>query len=140
MYTTMEYYSEIFPFIYINMIKVGELSGSLTNSLEQCVGYLESTDALNKKIKGILIPNIVQFVALIILLFAGTLLAVPAIQNVYDEMGSSATLPAITIWFQGVLNGLIAYWYIPVVLILSIAAGIIFYINYKLIKIFKKFF
>lgn len=26
MYTTMEYYSNIFPYIYINMIKVGELS------------------------------------------------------------------------------------------------------------------
>ena len=48
MYTTMEYYSDIFPFIYINMIKVGELSGSLTNSLEQAVTYLDSSDALNK--------------------------------------------------------------------------------------------
>ena len=44
MYTTMEYYSSIFPFIYINMIKVGELSGSLTNSLEQAVKYLDDTD------------------------------------------------------------------------------------------------
>ena len=33
MYTTMEYYSNIFPYIYINMIKVGEMSGSLTKSL-----------------------------------------------------------------------------------------------------------
>ena len=37
MYTTMEYYSNVFPYIYINMIKVGELSGSLTTSLEQAV-------------------------------------------------------------------------------------------------------
>ena len=28
MYTTMEYYSNVFPHIYVNMIKVGELSGS----------------------------------------------------------------------------------------------------------------
>ena len=27
MYTTMEYYSDTFPYIYVNMIKVGELSG-----------------------------------------------------------------------------------------------------------------
>ena len=47
MYTTMEYYSNIFPYIYINMIKVGELSGSLTNSLEQSVKYLDDTDKLN---------------------------------------------------------------------------------------------
>ena len=53
MYTTMEYYSDTFPFIYINMIKVGELSGSLTNSLEQAVKYLESTEVLEKKIRAI---------------------------------------------------------------------------------------
>jgi type II secretory pathway component PulF len=35
MYTTMEYYEDIFPYIYINMIKVGELSGSLEKSLER---------------------------------------------------------------------------------------------------------
>ena len=29
MYTTLEYYSTVFPYIYINMIKVGELSGTL---------------------------------------------------------------------------------------------------------------
>ena len=35
MYTTMEYYSNVFPYIYINMVKVGELSGSLEKSLQQ---------------------------------------------------------------------------------------------------------
>lgn len=129
MYTTMEYYSDIFPYIYINMIKVGELSGSLTNSLEQAVKYLDSSAALNKKIRGILIPNITQFVLLLVMLFVGTIVAIPAIQNVYDSFGSDATLPAITIWFQGVVNWIVAYWYIPTIIILAIIAAIIFYIN-----------
>ena len=129
MYTTMEYYSDTFPFIYVNMIKVGELSGSLTNSLEQAVNYLESTDRLNKKIRGILIPNIVQFVLLIVMLIVGTIVAIPAIQNVYDELGSTDQLPAITLWFQGVVNGLVKYWYIPLMIIVSSVAAVIFYIN-----------
>ncbi len=129
MYTTMEYYSDVFPYIYINMIKVGELSGSLTNSLEQAVRYLDSSEALNKKIKGILIPNIVQFALLLVMLFVGTLVAIPAIQNVYDEMGSKDTLPAVTLWFQGVVNNLMEFWYIPLVIVLALVAAIIFYIN-----------
>ncbi len=129
MYTTMEYYSDIFPYIYINMIKVGELSGSLSNSLEQAVTYLDSTAALTRKLKNILIPNIVQFVFLLVMLFVGTLVAIPAIQNVYDEMGSTDTLPAATLWFQGVLNGLIKYWYVPTFIVVAIVAAIIFYIN-----------
>lgn len=129
MYTTMEYYSDIFPYIYINMIKVGELSGSLTNSLEQSIKYLDSSEALNKKIRNILIPNIIQFVLLLVLLFIGTLVAIPAIQNVYEEVGSTDTLPAITLWFQDVVNNLIKYWYIPTAIVLVIVASVLFYIN-----------
>ena len=129
MYTTMEYYTKEFPFIYVNMIKVGELSGSLTNSLEQAVKYLDSTEALNKKIRSILIPNIAQFVFLIVMLFVGTIVAIPAIQNVYDAFDSDAELPAITVWFQGVVNWLMNYWYVPLSFVAAIAAAIIFYIR-----------
>ena len=129
MYTTMEYYSNVFPYIYINMIKVGELSGSLTNSLEQAVKYLDESNALTKKIKSILIPNIVQLVLLLVMLFAGTLIAIPAIQDVFDELGTKDTLPAITIWFAGVVDNIMLYWYIPVIIILAIVASIVFYIH-----------
>ena len=129
MYTTMEYYSNVFPYIYVNMIKVGELSGSLTNSLEQAVRYLDESDALNRKLKSILIPNIVQFVLLLVMLFVGTLVAIPAIQNVFDELGTQDSLPAVTIWFSGVVDNMVAYWYIPVVIIVIIATAIIFYIR-----------
>lgn len=129
MYTTMEYYSDIFPFIYINMIKVGELSGSLTNSLEQAVTYLEDSEALNKKIRNILIPNIIQFVVIFALLIGGTLYAIPQIQILFDELGSDAQLPAITLWFQGVLKTFLKFWYIPTFFILGIVGVIIFYIN-----------
>ena len=129
MYTTMEYYSNVFPYIYINMIKVGELSGSLTNSLEQAVKYLEESEALNKKIKSILIPNIVQFVVIFVMLIAGTLIAIPQIQKLFDELGSEAELPKITIWFQGVLQGVMEYWPIPTAIIFAVIGLILFYIN-----------
>ena len=128
-YTTMEYYSDVFPYIYINMVKVGELSGSLTTSLEQAVTYLEETDALNRKLKSILVPNIIQFVLLLVMLFVGTLVAIPAIQNVYDEIGTSDTLPAVTLWFQKFLDKLIEFWYIPVLIILGIVGAIVFYVH-----------
>ena len=128
-YTTMEYYSDVFPYIYINMVKVGELSGALTTSLEQAVTYLEETDALNRKLKSILVPNIIQFVLLLVMLFVGTLVAIPAIQNVYDEIGTSDTLPAVTLWFQKFLDKLIEFWYIPVLIILGIVGVIVFYVH-----------
>ena len=129
MYTTMEYYSNVFPYIYVNMIKVGELSGSLTNSLEQAVKYLDDTEALNKKLRNILIPNIIQFVLLIVMLVVGTLFAIPAIQGIFDELGTDETLPAITLWFADFVDMAIKYWYIPTLIIVGIVAIILFYIN-----------
>lgn len=129
MYVTMEYYSNVFPYIYINMIKVGELSGSLTNSLQQAVKYLDDTERVNKKLKSILIPNLVQFVLLIVMLLVGTLYAIPSIQSVFDELGTKDTLPWITLWFQDVVNLLIKFWYVPTAIIIGVAVTIIYYIN-----------
>mgnify|MGYP002550286749 FL=1 len=129
MYKTMEYYSNIFPYIYINMIRVGELSGSLENALLQAVEYLDDTAKINRKLKTILIPNIVQFVLLIVMLFVGTLFAIPQIQSVFAEVGTKSTLPKITLWFQGVVNGMIAHWQIPTIIIAAIVTIIIAYIQ-----------
>ena len=129
MYTTMEYYSNVFPYIYINMIKVGELSGSLTNSLQQAVKYLDESEALNKKLKSILIPNIVQFALLLVMLVVGTLGAIPAIQGIFDELGTEETLPAVTLWFADFLDSVMKHWYVPVTVIVAAVAGVLFYIN-----------
>lgn len=129
MYTTMEYYSNVFPYIYINMIRVGELSGSLTTSLEQAVKYLEDTTARNKRIKSILVPNIAQFVAILVLLIVGTVLVLPSIENVFAQMGTTQTLPGITLWFMDFLENLGIYWYIPVGIIGIIIAIIVGYIS-----------
>ncbi len=129
MYTTMEYYENVFPYIYVNMIKVGELSGSLTSSLEQAVKYLDETEALNKKLRSILIPNIIQFVLLLVMLVVGTLVAIPAIQGIFDELGTEEELPAITIWFAGFIDQVILYWYIPTLIILAIVGAIVFYVR-----------
>ena len=129
MYTTMEYYDDVFPYLYINMIRVGELSGSLTKSLEEAVKYLEETEALNKRLRDILIPNILMLVGIVVLLFVGMLVIIPTIQNVFDALGSKDTLPAITIWFEGVVNKIVQYWYIPLLVIIAIIVGVIAYIR-----------
>ena len=129
MYSTMEYYSNVFPYIYINMIKVGELSGSLTQSLQQAVRYLDSNDDTARKLKGIIIPNALMLVAMVILMFVGSFYTVPMIENIFKEVGSSATLPAVTIAFTNFLKWFVAHWYIFAIIVIGIAVGIISYIR-----------
>ncbi len=129
MYATMEYYEGVFPPIYVNMIKVGELSGSLTNALKQAQEYLDTTMELNRKIKSVLVPNIIQFIALFALLIGGTAIAIPIIQDTLNSVGSTDQLPKITIWFSNFLNNFTKIWYIPVGIIAAIAVAIYFYVR-----------
>lgn len=129
MYTTMEYYDDVFPYLYINMIRVGELSGSLTKSLEEAVKYLDETEALNKRLKSIFIPNIALLIGIIALLFIGVLVIIPIIQKVFDALGSTDSLPSITLWFSGVVDKLIEYWYIPIPIIAGIIIAVFAYIK-----------
>ena len=129
MYKTMEYYSNVFPYIYINMIRVGELSGSLENALQQAVEYLDDSAALTKKLRSILIPNLGLFFALIVMLFVGTLFAIPKVEQVFEEVGTKSTLPPMTKWFQGVVNASLKYWPIPVLIIIGIVVAILIYIQ-----------
>ena len=129
MYTTMEYYSDIFPYIYINLVKVGELSGSLEESLKQAVEYLDSSNDLTKKLKKILIPNIVQFVVLIVILFFGSMYVVPIIQDIFTQVGTTDELPWYTIAFSDFLTKVQENWFIPTAIIAAIIAGIALYIR-----------
>ena len=129
MYTTMEYYSDIFPFIYINMIKVGELSGSLEQSLKQAIKYLNESDELKTKLRKILIPNIGMFIGIMVMLFVCIIVGLPIVQNIFDSLGTSDQLPAITIWFAGVVDVLIDHWVIPVLIIFGIPIAIVLYVK-----------
>ena len=124
MYTTMEYYSDIFPSIYINLIKVGELSGSLDESLNQAVEYLESSEELKKKVREKLVPSIAEFFLLLIILIAASVYLIPIIQNVFTQVGSVESLPPITIWFSKVLTKVQKLWFVPLIIIGGIGAWI----------------
>lgn len=84
---------------------------------------------MNKKLKKILVPNILMFVGLLALLIIGTLVSIPGIQKVFEEVGSEDQLPAPTLWFKGVLDKLIEFWYIPTFIILGIIVAILIYVR-----------
>jgi type II secretory pathway component PulF len=126
MYTTMEYYSNVFPYIYINMIKVGELSGSLDLSLRQAIDYLDNNDKLLRRIRKILIPNILMFVGLTVGTIVAVIIGVPMLKGLFDSVGSQEQLPAITMWLYNVTLKIKTIWYVPVGII--IAALGLFYV------------
>lgn len=91
--------------------------------------YLDESEAMTKKIKNILVPNLIQFFALLALLFIGTLVAIPAIQKVFEQVGSQDQLPAVTLWFKGTLDKLVQFWYIPTGIVVGAVLAIYLYVR-----------
>lgn len=132
MYTTMEHYSKIFPFVYTNMIKVGELSGSLEKSLGQAIKYLDNTENLNSKLKKILIPNIAMLVGTLIFLIICVTVGVPAVQNLFDSIGSKDELPFLTLCFSNFINKIAENWKMIVVTLILIILVLKIYFSSKI--------
>lgn len=84
---------------------------------------------MTQRLRKILVPNLVMFLGLLVLLIVGTLVAIPGIQKVFEEVGSEDQLPKATLWFKGVLDNLVEFWYIPTFIILAIIVGIYIYIR-----------
>ena len=129
MYTTMEYYSEIFPVIYVNMIKKGEVTDSLVKSLEQAIEYLEKSNVLEKKIKKIIFSNVIQLLGMLLLLIIGTIFIIPVIQRIVEQNGTAIELPWLTRNFLETLNNLKYWWYYPVIIIGIVVVTIIAHIR-----------
>ena len=129
MYSIMEYYPDVFPPIYIGIIKTGETSGTLVNSLEQARIYIESTYKIKTKLRSILIPNIAQFIFIILLTFIGILVAIPYVEELYESLGLEDRIPRATQIATKVIKFLVSIWYIILPAIGAIIALFVTYIR-----------
>ena len=119
-YSTMEYYNKVFPSIYVSIIKVGELSGSLVNSLEQALKYLEDTKRIKKSVRKALLGPLLQSAALIIGSVIAIIFGVPVMENMYASYGLTDQIPAETMAAADFIDWCLVHWYI----ILAVIGGI----------------
>ncbi len=129
LYAVMSEYPKVFPAMFVSFVRVGEESGTLDTALLYARDYVESSIALNKKVKSAIIPRVLQFFGILIAMFACVIIGVPLLQSVYDMFDSSATIPPATMAVLDMANWLLAYWWIVLGVIGAITGLIVFYIN-----------
>jgi type IV pilus assembly protein PilC len=90
----MSEYKDIFPALMISMIKAGEESGSLSQSLRTVSNQMDNSYKLTKKVKGAMMyPAVIMFAMVIIGFFMLTYI-VPTLASTFEEMGTD--LPTST--------------------------------------------
>ena len=81
-YKTMNQYTNIFPPVYINFIKTGELTGNLKEYLKHAITYLEDEEKIKSKITENLIPSIAVFIGIMLLTIISVFIVIPGFQEI----------------------------------------------------------
>ena len=98
-------YPKIFSFFYVSVIKSGEISGKLTQSLEYLANHLEKEYHLTSKIRGALMyPALVVFVIILVLVLL-VFFVLPTLIDIFDAGGHQLPLATriivgLSVWLQ----------------------------------------
>jgi general secretion pathway protein F len=114
---SLSHHSKLFSDVYINMVRAGEVSGSLDLVLARLADFSEHQEALKGRMRAALAyPVFMFFIGSIILFFLLTFI-VPNITQLFTEM--QQTLPLPTLILIGVGDFFKAFWWL-VLLVLTV--------------------
>lgn len=109
----LEKFPRVFSKLFIAMVRAGEESGTLDESLTTVARQLERSYTLKKKIKGAMIYPMIIIVAIIAIAFLMMVKVVPTLAGTFKELG--AELPKTTQAVIAVSDFMVAY--LPFVLL-----------------------
>lgn len=123
----------VFPKLLINMLKTSELTGNLTESLDDMAAYYKTADSNRKQvISALTYPSVVLVISIAVLTFL-LIFIIPKFQNIFDQLGSN--LPGITLFLINMSTFLQNN---VIKIVLAIFAGIIIIVMlYRHVKKFR---
>ena len=125
----------IFPKLLINMLKTSELTGNLTEALDDMAAYYKTADTNRKQIiSALTYPSVVLVVAIAVLTFL-LIFIIPRFEDIFKQLG--ADLPGITVFLVNTSN----FVKDNIIKIIIAVAGVIIILiaMYKNIKKFRYF-
>jgi len=122
----LERHPNIFPNVFISLVKAGEASGGLDKTLLRLAETMERQRDFQSKTKGAMVYPIVIMVAMAGVFALMMLFVMPKLSDMYENMG--AELPMITKVLMGTSDFFVKRWYL---LILAIVGAFLGFRKYK---------
>jgi len=120
---SLERYPGVFSQLYIALVRAGEVSGQLSETLNELSIYMETVEETQRKVKSAMYYPVFIIIFLAVTLFLTFTFIIPRFKSVYDQLGSE--LPYYTVllvniadWFQNnfitvlisIIFGFISIW------------------------------
>lgn len=115
-------FPDIFPHLYINLVKSGEASGKLDSVLIQMADGLEKDREFRSKIKGAMIYPAVVLIMMVAVIIIMMVFVIPKLVNLYQQ--STIELPLPTKILINTSNLFVNFWWLAIILAVASAIGI----------------
>ncbi len=123
----MAEHSDVFPKLYVNMIRAGEAGGILESVLRYLTEYLERTLALKEDIKSALIYPMILATAAGVSLIVLFLYVIPRFSAIFKDVNKA--IPWITKVVIDLSQALSQYGWMILLALIAVVAGAIFYVR-----------
>lgn len=117
--------NDAFPSILIDMVRAGEASGSLENSLTRMAIQFEKDAKLNGIVKKAMMYPIVLICVMIGVVIVMLTFVIPSFMTMFEDLDSE--LPVTTRAILAMSNSLKNYWYIYIIVVAGAVVGIQMY-------------
>jgi type IV pilus assembly protein PilC len=129
----MERHPEVFDRLFRAMVRSGEQSGRLEDSLDRIAYQVEKADALRRQVKSAMTYPILVFGFATFALLGVVTFIIPIFANIFQEIaeehpGEGAGLPLPTQACVGVSDAITGYWFI---IIPAIVAAFVLFFRWK---------
>ena len=115
-------HSKIFSSMYINMVKAGEAGGNMDETLERLAEHYEKQHNTRQKvIAAISYPAVIAILAILVVIFL-LVSIVPTFVGMFEDFGGE--LPAITKFVLGASQFMQSFWWLILLLLVGIVAGL----------------
>lgn len=119
-----EKHPKVFPSLFINMIRAGEMTGNLDQSLEELATYYEKQHSLKKKIQSTLAYPAILTVLIIAVVIFLIVAIIPQFSAVFDQFGGE--LPGITKFVLSLSDVFQQFWWLIVLVVVGAIGLFIF--------------
>jgi type IV pilus assembly protein PilC len=107
---------KVFPQLFINMMKAGEATGNMDETLERLANTFEKQYNIKKKVQSTMTYPLVLLTLMVIVVILLMIFIVPTFVSSFEEMG--ADLPWMTVMTVALSNWLVKYWWMPLIAII----------------------
>ena len=114
-------HQNIFNNVYLSLIRAGEVSGTLDESLRRIAAQEEKDQKMMSKIKGAMMMPLITLAVMIVVFIYMMVEVVPHVESLYHDLGEE--LPGLTKALVAIKDFIFAYWWLTLLILGGIVVG-----------------